>query len=134
MPDEELFRLADEGRAAQARRARSPGQADAQGPEGAALVENFAGQWLQLRNLKTLSPGHGLLPATGTTTLRQAMVREAELFFEHVVRDDRSVLDFLDADYTFVNDRLARHYGIADVTRRRVPQGEAARTAAAAAS
>ncbi len=79
-----------------------------------ALAENFAGQWLQTRNLRTASPDPGRFPDFDDA-LRTAMFRETELFFEAVVREDRSVLDFLDAPFTFVNERLARHYGIAGV-------------------
>ena len=115
MPDEELFRLAERGEL------RKPGVLEAQvrrmlrDPKVRALSENFAGQWLQLRNLKTAAPDQGYFP-NWDDALRGAMAREAELFFEHVVQDDRSMLEFLDADYTFVNDRLARHYGIPGVS------------------
>ncbi|HEY1192355.1 MAG TPA: DUF1592 domain-containing protein, partial [Gemmata sp.] len=114
MPDEELFALAAKGTL------RSPAVLEAQvkrmlkDPKARALSENFAGQWLQLRNLKTLSPDKGFYPGWDET-LRTAMVKEAESFFEYVVQNDRPVLDFLDADYTFVNDRLAKHYGLPEV-------------------
>jgi mono/diheme cytochrome c family protein len=78
----------------------------------AALVSNFAGQWLQLRNVAGVSPSPELF---FDHNLRQAFQRETELFFESILREDRSVLEFLDADYTFVNERLARHYGIPGV-------------------
>jgi hypothetical protein len=84
-------------------------------PKAKALSENFAGQWLDLRKLKALAPDKGYYP-TWDESLRTAMVSEAESFFEFVVQNDRPVLDFLDADYTFVNDRLAKHYGIDGVT------------------
>jgi hypothetical protein len=80
-------------------------------PKSRALVENFAGQWLQLRNLKTISPDPATYPAFDES-LRTAMMKETELFFETVLREDRSILDFLDTPYTFVNERLAKHYGI----------------------
>ncbi|AWM35663.1 hypothetical protein GobsT_66530 [Gemmata obscuriglobus] len=114
MPDEELFRLAAKGEL------RKPATLEAQvkrmltDPKAKALSENFAGQWLQLRNLKTLSPDKGFFPGWDDQ-LRNAMVGEVEAFFEYVVRNDRPVLDFLDADYTFVNGRLAEHYGLKDV-------------------
>jgi hypothetical protein len=76
-----------------------------------ALVNNFAGQWLHLRNLKTITPNHDEFPDFDDT-LREAFQREAELFFESVMREDRNVLDLLTADYTFVNERLAKHYGV----------------------
>jgi hypothetical protein len=84
-------------------------------PKSAALVENFAGQWLQLRNLRLAMPDAQTFPAWNDS-LRGAMQRETELFFEHIVREDRSVLEFLTADYTFNNEQLARHYGIPGVT------------------
>src|SRR5207247_3521317 len=83
-----------------------------------ALVQNFGGQWLEWRNLKTLNPDRGTFP-TFDDELRAAMVKEGELFVEAIVREDRSVLDFLDADFTFVNERLARHYGIRGVVGQR---------------
>jgi mono/diheme cytochrome c family protein len=83
-------------------------------PRSEALVSNFAGQWLELRNLQGIVPDPELFPDFDDN-LRQAFRREAELFFGSVVREDRNVLDLLTADYTFVNERLARHYGIPDV-------------------
>ena len=79
-----------------------------------ALTTNFAGQWLYLRELKSSNPDGREFPDFDDN-LRQAFQRETELLFESVVREDRPVLDLLDADYTFVNERLARHYGIANV-------------------
>ena len=123
MPDDELFELARTGAL------RTDGHLEAQvrrmlaDPKSQALVENFAGQWLQLRNLKTVTPDTGTYPDFDEP-LRAAMRTETELFFAAIMREDRSVLEFLDADYTFVNERLARHYGIADVEGdefRRVP-------------
>jgi hypothetical protein len=80
-------------------------------PKAHALVEHFAGQWLQLRNLALAAPDAEIFP-TFNDGLRQAMRRETELFFEHILREDRSVLEFLTADYTFVNATLARHYDL----------------------
>jgi hypothetical protein len=79
-----------------------------------ALATNFAGQWLYLRDLKSSSPDGREFPDFDDN-LRQAFQRETEMFFESVQHEDRSVLDLLDADYTFVNERLARHYGIAGI-------------------
>jgi uncharacterized protein DUF1592/uncharacterized protein DUF1588/uncharacterized protein DUF1585/uncharacterized protein DUF1587/uncharacterized protein DUF1595/cytochrome c len=79
-----------------------------------ALTANFAGQWLQLRNLAVVTPSEVLFPDFDDS-LRQSFRRETELFFDSIIRDDRSALDLLNADYTFLNDRLARHYGIAGV-------------------
>ena len=83
-------------------------------PRSRALVDNFAGQWLMLRNLKSHIPNPGDFP-NFDNELRDGFRTETELFFESVVREDRSVLDLLNADYTFVNERLARHYGIPNV-------------------
>src|SRR5205814_6683470 len=83
-------------------------------PKAQALVDNFAEQWLQIRNLKNLTPDPVLFPAFDEG-LRWAMLKETELFFAAVLTEDRSVLDFLDADFTFVNERLAKHYGIKGV-------------------
>ena len=83
-------------------------------PKSRALVDNFASQWLMLRNLKGHIPTPGDFP-NFDNELRQAFRSETELFFESIMREDRSVLDLLDADYTFVNERLARHYGIPNV-------------------
>ena len=80
-------------------------------PKSSALVENFAGQWLQLRNVRSVLPNSDEFPDFDDN-LRQAFRRETELLFESIIREDRNVLDLLRADYTFVNERLARHYGI----------------------
>jgi mono/diheme cytochrome c family protein len=111
MPDEELLRTADEGTlsrpdvlAAQVRRMLND-------PKARALVEEFGGQWLQVRALESVAPDRDRFPDFDNY-LRLSMRRETELFFETIVREDRPVLEFLDADYTFLNDRLARHYGV----------------------
>jgi uncharacterized protein DUF1592/uncharacterized protein DUF1588/uncharacterized protein DUF1587/uncharacterized protein DUF1595/uncharacterized protein DUF1585 len=115
MPDEELLRLVEE------RRLRAPGVLEAQvrrmlaDSKSRALVENFTGQWLQLRNLDQVSPDPEVFPGFNTG-LRNAMRRETTLFFEAMVREDRSIFDFIDADFTFLNERLAKHYGIDGVT------------------
>jgi hypothetical protein len=83
-------------------------------PRSASMVNNFAAQWLYLRNVAATRPDPRLFPDFDEG-LRQAFVRETELFFESILRDDRSVIELLTADYTFVNERLARHYGIANV-------------------
>jgi mono/diheme cytochrome c family protein len=80
----------------------------------AALVTNFADQWLQLRNLTAAAPDPRMFPDFDQN-LRDAMRRETELLFESVVREDKSVVDLLNANYTFLNERLARHYGIPNV-------------------
>ncbi len=80
-------------------------------PKSRALVENFVGQWLELRNLDTASPDPDRFPDFDGE-LRDAMRRETELFFETVMHEDRSIVDLLDGRFTFLNERLARHYGI----------------------
>lgn len=109
MPDAELFALA------QAKQLHQ--QVDAQvrrmlkDPKANALVENFAIQWLQLHPLKTLAPDRELFPEF-TDRLRAAMLKETELFFQEIMRGNRSILELIDSDYSFVNERLAKHYGI----------------------
>ena len=83
-------------------------------PRSRALVENFAGQWLQLRKLRNAAPDTATYTAFDEN-LREAMWQETELFLESQLRDDRPLLDMLRADHTFVDERLARHYGIPDV-------------------
>lgn len=80
-------------------------------PKAYALVDNFGSQWLQTRNLATFAPDKRRFPAFDEE-LRGAMQRETELFFDHIVRGNRSILEFLESDWTFLNERLARHYGI----------------------
>jgi Protein of unknown function (DUF1592)/Protein of unknown function (DUF1588)/Protein of unknown function (DUF1587)/Protein of unknown function (DUF1585)/Protein of unknown function (DUF1595)/Planctomycete cytochrome C len=112
MPDDELFELANKGQlranlAAQVQRM-------VKDPKSSALMKNFGGQWLTLRKLENVDPDGKLFPKFDDD-LRAAMREETELFFEAIVREDRSILDFLDADFTFLNARLARHYGISGV-------------------
>ncbi len=114
MPDDELFQLAGEGEL------RQPPVLEAQvrrmiaDPKSASLVENFAGQWLNLRNLEEVSPDPTRFP-TFDDALRRAMRRETEMLFETVMREDRSISEFLTADFSFVNQQLAEHYGIEGV-------------------
>ncbi|HWA08397.1 MAG TPA: DUF1592 domain-containing protein [Opitutaceae bacterium] len=112
-PDDELLGLAEHGQLrqnleAQVRRMLAS-------PKAHALVDNFAGQWLQIRSLDTAQPDKSLFPDYDLG-LRTAMQKETELFFENVMRQDRPVFDFLTADYTFVNGRLAKFYGLPGVT------------------
>ncbi len=112
IPDEELLAAAEKGRL----RANLPAQVRRMltDPKARSLVDNFAGQWLQLRNVASWRPDPDKFKDFDDS-LRTAMQRETELFFEHIVREDRSILDFLGADYTFLNERLARHYGVKGV-------------------
>ena len=129
IPDDELLDLAEAGRL------REPAVLEAQArrmladERSRALVTSFASQWLYLRNVPAVVPDEDRFPDVGEG-LRQAMRRETELFVESVFRDDRNVLDLLTADYTFVNERLARHYGMPGVYGshfRRVPVAHEAR-------
>jgi mono/diheme cytochrome c family protein len=109
MPDEELFQMAANGRLrknldAQIKRMIAD-------PKARALVDNFAGQWLQLRTMEIIAPDSKLFPGFDDD-LRESARRETEKLFEYVLREDRPVTEFLTADYTFVNERLAKHYGI----------------------
>ena len=83
-------------------------------PRSKALVDNFAGQWLYLRNVQRVQPDPTIFPDFDDN-LREAFQRETELFFASLLREDRSVLDLLNADYTYLNERLAQHYGIEGV-------------------
>jgi hypothetical protein len=114
IPDDELVRLAGEGRLAEPAVLEGQVRRMLADPRSDALVRNFAGQWLFLRNLQSVRPDSDEFP-NFDDNLRQAFRRETELFFESIVREDRSVVDLLTADYTFVNERLARHYGIPHV-------------------
>ncbi len=115
MPDDALFEAAAGGSLRSAEALRREARRMLANPRSSALVENFAGQWLQLRNLMQAQPDAERFP-TFDEELRESMLRESELFFDSVVREDRSILDFLDSDFTFVNEALARHYGIGDVS------------------
>jgi mono/diheme cytochrome c family protein len=112
MPDEELFSLAERGKLRQ--NLESQVRRMVKDPKSKSFLHGFAEQWLTLRKLDLASPEPRLFP-TFTSELREAMLQESLLFFEAVVRDDRSIPDLLDADFTFVNEELARHYGIEGV-------------------
>ena len=111
IPDEELLRLAEQNKlhdpqvlAQQTRRMLAD-------PKSSALAENFAGQWLYLRELKNSRPE----TPDFSDNLRESFRRETELFFDSIVREDRNVVNLLNTDYTFVDERLAQHYGISDI-------------------
>lgn len=114
IPDDTLLKVAEKGRLSR------PGVLAAQvtrmlaDPRAAALTHNFAGQWLYLRNLDQQRPDITVFPRFDVR-LRAAMARETEMFFSHVLNANRSLLDFIAADYTFLNQRLAEHYGIGGV-------------------
>jgi hypothetical protein len=114
MPDDTLLDLAVAGRL------RQPAVLEAQvrrmlaDPKANALVQNFAGQWLHIRNLQNIAPNTDEFPDFDND-LRDAFRRETELFFASIVKEDRDALDLMTADYTFVNERLAKHYGLTGV-------------------
>ena len=114
MPDDELFKLALNGELSDDAVLEKQVKRMLRDPKAEAFVENFAGQWLQLRLLKTVNPDRGQFK-TFDEPLREAMRQESEHFFAWIMREDRSVLDFLDSDYTFLNERLAKHYGVPNV-------------------
>jgi hypothetical protein len=114
IPDEELITIASQGRLGQPAVLEQQVRRMLKDPRSDALVTNFAQQLLYLRNLPATSPD-GIFYPNWDDELRQAFKRESELFFESILREDRNVLDLLTADYTFVNERLAKHYGIPNV-------------------
>jgi hypothetical protein len=112
MPDDELFALAAQGQL----RANLERQVQrmVEDPKSISFLHGFAEQWLALRKLELSSPDPKRFP-TFNKSLRDAMIQESDLLFATMVREDRSILELLDADFTFVNEQLAKHYGIADV-------------------
>jgi len=115
MPDDELLALAETGKL------RAPGTLTAQikrmlaDEKSAALADNFAGQWLETRNLDVVKPDPQKFPTWGPE-LREAMKTETRMFFEAMLRENRPISDFLDARFTFLNELLAKHYGIEGMT------------------
>ena len=114
LPDDELITVASQGRLNQPRVLEQQVRRMLADPRSDAMVSNFAQQLLYLRNLPATSPD-GVFYPDWDDELRQSLRRESELFFDSIIREDRSILDLLTADYTFVNERLARHYGIPSV-------------------
>ncbi len=114
MPDEELFREAAQGTLGRPETLRTQVLRMLRDRKARALAVNFAAQWLQIRKLDQFTPDPVLFPRFDES-LKSAMLEETRLFFARIQDEDRSVLEFLDADYTFVNDRLARHYEIPGV-------------------
>ena len=114
IPDDELLAAAEQ------KKLKDPAVLDAQikrmlaDPKSQALVSNFAGQWLFLRNLQSSRPDNKTFPDFDDN-LRQSFRKETEMLFDSIVREDHNVIDLLTADYTFVNDRLAQHYGIPNI-------------------
>ncbi|MEM9079338.1 MAG: DUF1592 domain-containing protein [Verrucomicrobiota bacterium] len=115
LPDEELIELGESGAIFEQEVLRSQVERMLLDERAESLVTNFAGQWLHLKNLESVRPDFRLFPEYGEN-LRRAMRRETELFFESVLKEGRPLKELLTADYSFLNERLARHYGIPKVT------------------
>jgi hypothetical protein len=114
IPDDQLIELASQNRLHDPARLEQQVRRMLADSRSGTLIADFAEQWLFLRNLKSSAPNLEIFPDFDDN-LRQAMKQQTELFFASIVREDRNVLDLLNADYTFVNERLARHYGIPGV-------------------
>ena len=114
MPDDALLAAADRHQLAQPAALMAQVRRMLLDPKAHALVENFGGQWLQVRKLESVKPDRKRFPEFDEY-LRLSMRRETEMFFESIVREDRSILDFLDANYSFLNERLARLYNVPNV-------------------
>ncbi|HTR00612.1 MAG TPA: DUF1592 domain-containing protein [Candidatus Acidoferrum sp.] len=114
LPDEELIALAEQKKLNDPAMLRKQVKRMLEDPRSEALVTNFAQQWLYLRNLPSTSPD-GIYYPNWDDELRKGFQRETELLFDSIVRENRPVTDLLDADYTFVNERLAKHYGIPNI-------------------
>ncbi|MDZ4820232.1 MAG: DUF1592 domain-containing protein, partial [Planctomycetota bacterium] len=115
MPDEELLTLAESGELRKEDKLHKQVRRMLKDPKSNALAKNFAGQWLEIRRLNNLTPDKNTYPAFDQA-LRDAMLTETEMFFTAIIAEDRSLLEFLDADYTYLNERLAKHYGIDGIT------------------
>jgi mono/diheme cytochrome c family protein len=114
IPDEELLNLAENGRLREPEVLKQQVVRMLTDNRSSALVENFAGQWLYLRNIKTINPSKDIF-SEFDENLRQAFRTETELFFQSMIREDRPIPELLGADYTFLNQRLAEHYGISGI-------------------
>ena len=113
-PDDQLVAVARQGKLKDPAVLEREARRMLNDPRAEALSVNFAGQWLNLRGLQSAGPLPLVYPDFDDP-LRQAMRREVELLFDSIVREDRSIVDLLTADYTYVNERLAKHYGIPNV-------------------
>jgi mono/diheme cytochrome c family protein len=114
IPDDELLEAAIRGRLSRPEELEKQTRRMLADPRSFNLATNFAGQWLRLRNLDAVTPSTRLFPDFDDN-VRQAFRQETELFLDSVIREDRSILDLIRTDYTFLNERLARHYGISNV-------------------
>jgi mono/diheme cytochrome c family protein len=114
MPDEELLTLAEKGRLGNDATLRAQVQRMLKHPNSSAFVENFVGQWLGLRDIDFTEPSHILYPDYDAM-LRASMVRESEMFFAEILKDDLNLTNFISSDFAMLNGRLAKHYGIPGV-------------------
>lgn len=114
IPDDQLLNVAASGRLHEPAVLEQQVKRMLADPRSKALVDNFADQWLYLRNLKNINPDFETFPDFDDN-LRQSMKKETDLFIDYIIRQDRSIMDLLDANYTFIDERLARHYGIPNV-------------------
>jgi len=114
VPDDELLRLADQGKLKDPKVFEQQARRMLADARSQALVQNFAGQWLYLRNVPAVTPNLDMFPDFDEG-LRQDLRHETELFFGAIVSENRSALELLNANYTYLNERLARHYGIANI-------------------
>ena len=114
IPDEELLTAAEQGKLKDTAVVQQQVKRMLKDPKSQALISNFSGQWLFLRELRNRNPDLLLFPDFDDN-LRQSFYRETEMLFASIVREDRNVFDMLTADYTFVNERLAKHYGIPNI-------------------
>jgi Protein of unknown function (DUF1592)/Protein of unknown function (DUF1588)/Protein of unknown function (DUF1585)/Protein of unknown function (DUF1595) len=114
LPDDALLELAEQGKLRDAGVLERQARRMLDDPRSESLVNNFAGQWLYVRNIPQVRPDPDAFPEFDDS-LRQSFQRETELFFENILREDRSVMELLDANYTFLNQRLAEHYGIPNI-------------------
>lgn len=114
MPDEELLNLAEKGQLREPETLKQQVERMLASPKSKAFTENFVGQWLGLRDIDFTEPSHILYPEFDAM-LKESMVRETQLFFTEVLKDDLSLTNFVSSDFTMLNGRLAKHYGIPDV-------------------
>ncbi len=114
MPDDQLLAVAASGTMRKGTNLEAQVARMLRDPKSKALVDNFGQQWLQIRNLRNFNPDPKQFPGFDEK-LRASMIEETEQFLDHLIREDRSVLDLLDADYTFLDERLAKHYGLKNV-------------------
>lgn len=114
MPDDRLLSLAGQGKLKNTDVLIAESKRMLKDPKAKALADNFAGQWLQLRKINYVAPDPKAYPQF-TETLRGAMRTETQMYFRNIVSEDRNILEFLDSDYTYLNEPLAKHYGVSGV-------------------